>query len=644
MSKSEATIEELVSKIERGELRLPEMQRQYVWRSTRVRDLLDSLYRGFPSGAILLWETDEAVPQRDFAISQGKNPYRSTCLLLDGQQRLTSLSAVIRGQPVSVRGKSHPIEILFNLEHPEQSPVTEVDELGSDEEEDEIKPIGDEADSTEDELLNRFNRMTFVVATRKLEQLPQWVKVSDVFKTDDDAPFFERANVNSFKDPRYVKYQKRLARLRGIRKYSYRMDVLEHTLSYDEVTEIFVRINTKGTQLNQADFAMSKIAADSNYGGSILRKAIDYFCHLAVKPEFYMQMKKDKEFLDSEYAQKIAWMKDSNSDIYNPDYNDVLRVAFMFAFDKRSKLSDLVSLLSGRDFADRKFKEEIAEQSFKDLKRGVLAFINAYNFEQFTLAITSAGFISPKLLNSQMTLNFAYTLYLRLHESGEIQKSDIKKYVQKWFIFTTLTSRYITSPETRWGQDLRTIAEKGFLCYFTELELAELSDNFWDVQLVSRLETSSSTSPYFNTFIAAQIWNADRSLLSASSKVSDLLSAGDMHHIFPREYLKQHGIREKSQYNQVANYVYLDTSVNIAINKKAPNEYFRAALRQALGDVEIGETRIGTLTSEADFWKSLEANSIPVDVMEMTSENYLKFLQERRRLMAKRIKDYYYSL
>ena len=210
MSKSEATIEELVSKIERGELRLPEMQRQYVWRSTRVRDLLDSLYRGFPSGAILLWETDEAVPQRDFAISQGINPYRSTCLLLDGQQRLTSLSAVIRGQPVSVRGKSHPIEILFNLEHPEQGPVTEVDELGSDEEEDETKPIGDEdeADSTEDELLNRLNRMTFVVATRKLEQLPQWVKVSDVFKTDDDAPFFERANVNSFKDPRYVKYQK----------------------------------------------------------------------------------------------------------------------------------------------------------------------------------------------------------------------------------------------------------------------------------------------------------------------------------------------------------------------------------------------------------------------------------------------------
>ena len=239
-------------------------------------------------------------------------------------------------------------------------------------------------------------------------------------------------------------------------------------------------------------------------------------------------------------------------------------------------------------------------------------------------------------MNSQMTLNFAYTLYLRLQESGEIQKVDIKKYVQKWFIFTTLTSRYITSPETRWGQDLRAIAEKGFLAYFTELELAELSDTFWDVQLVSRLETSSSTSPYFNTFIAAQIWNADRSLLSASSKVSDLLSAGDIHHIFPKEYLKQHGINEKSQYNQVANYVYLDTSVNIAISKQAPNEYFKVALKQASGDVAIGETRIGTLTTEADFWKSLESNSIPLDVIEMTSKDYPLFLQERRRLLAKR--------
>src|SRR5688572_13018024 len=178
MAKAEATVEELVGMIERGELRLPEMQRRYVWRSTRVRDLMDSLYRGYPSGAILLWETDESVPLQDFAISQQRNPYKSTRLLLDGQQRLTSLSAVIRGEHVKVRGRRRPIELLFNLEHPEElAVVTEVDEDADDDDD----LIADEADSTSDELQRRFESMTFVVATRKLEQQARWVRVSDVF-------------------------------------------------------------------------------------------------------------------------------------------------------------------------------------------------------------------------------------------------------------------------------------------------------------------------------------------------------------------------------------------------------------------------------------------------------------------------------
>ena len=226
MAKAEASVEELVTMIERGELRLPEMQRRYVWRSTRVRDLLDSLYRGYPSGAILLWETDEAVPLQDFAVAQQATAFQTKRLLLDGQQRLTSLSAVIRGQSVTVRGRRRPIELLFNLDHPDKlAVVTEVDENGDDEEDD-IDIDSDAPDSNEDELQRRFNDMAFVVSTRKLEQMPQWVKVSEVFKTDNDAPFLKRAGVSGFDDPRYEKYSQRLARLRGVRKYMYRMDVL----------------------------------------------------------------------------------------------------------------------------------------------------------------------------------------------------------------------------------------------------------------------------------------------------------------------------------------------------------------------------------------------------------------------------------
>jgi hypothetical protein len=257
MAKAEATVEELVGMIERGELRLPEMRRQYVWQSTRVRDLLDSLYRGYPSGAILLWETDEAVPLQEFAVTQQHNPYHSTRLLLDGQQRLTSLAAIIRGQPVTVHGRQRPIELLFNLEHPDElAVVTEVNENDDD---DDLSD--DEVDSTEDELQRRFDTMTFVVATRKLEQLPHWIKVSEVFKTDSDAAFLRRAGVNGFDDPRYEQYSQRLARLRSIRKYVYRMDVLERHLTYDEVTEIFVRVNSLGAKLRSSDLALAQITA-----------------------------------------------------------------------------------------------------------------------------------------------------------------------------------------------------------------------------------------------------------------------------------------------------------------------------------------------------------------------------------------------
>src|SRR3972149_141642 len=225
MAKAEATVKELVGMIERGEVRLPEMQRRYVWRATRVRDLLDSLYRGYPSGAILLWETDSKVPERDFSVSQQTSPYSTNKLLLDGQQRLTSLSSVIRGEPIKVRGRKRPIDILFNLEHPDMlTLVTEVDE-DKDDGEDDV-----DADASDDEILQRLEQLTFVVSTRKLERLPHWVSVSKVFNSASDTEFLKKAGITDFDDPRYDKYVKRLTALRDIANYKYRMDILERSL------------------------------------------------------------------------------------------------------------------------------------------------------------------------------------------------------------------------------------------------------------------------------------------------------------------------------------------------------------------------------------------------------------------------------
>ena len=205
---------------------------------------------------------------------------------------------------------------------------------------------------------------------------------------------------------------------------------LSESLNIDIVTDIFIRINSKGTALSQGDFVMSKIAADENYGGNNLRKAIDYYAHLSRIPSFYDVIKQDdEEFTKTEYFNKIAWLKDEIEDVYDPDCDDVLRVAFMHKYP-RAKLSDLVSLLSGRDFETREFKEEIIADTYARLKDGVMNVFSEYNFTQFMIAIRSAGFISKKLVNSQMALDFAYTLYLILIQNHDVSTGEVKRLVQ----------------------------------------------------------------------------------------------------------------------------------------------------------------------------------------------------------------------
>ena len=176
MGKSEYKVSELVAKIERGELQLPEMQRKYVWTSTKVRDLLDSLYRGYPSGVILTWQPATRVETQDFAVATRSEASGTPLLLLDGQQRLTSLSAVLRGEPVQVRSRKRPVEILFNLDHPDELTfITEVDESSVDDN------GFEDTDDVEDDLIARANRRAFVVSSNQVLALQNWVRVTDVF-------------------------------------------------------------------------------------------------------------------------------------------------------------------------------------------------------------------------------------------------------------------------------------------------------------------------------------------------------------------------------------------------------------------------------------------------------------------------------
>ena len=593
------SVNSILGSIESGEIAIPEIQRPFVWRGSQVRDLIDSLYNGYPTGYLIIWQ-NPTVRLKDGSSATGKK------VLIDGQQRITAIMTAIAGQQILTEDYiQKTIRIAFN-------------------------PLADNDES-------RFEVQTPIHLKDK-----KWIPdISEIFKPDFDSFSFIQQYIQDNPGVNSADINREITKLSGIKNSQIGAIMLVPELDIGEVTEIFVRINSQGKRLNQADFAMSKIAADEKYGGNMLRKAIDYFCHLAVDPAFYGTLKEsDKEFMASEYAPKLSWLKDDNGDIYDPDFGDMLRVSFMHKFG-RGKLGDLVSLLSGRNFIERTYEEDIAQESFSKLHDGVINFMNEYNFQQFVLAIRAAGFISSKLLNSQMTLDFAYTLFLILQYGGEVDKVQIKRYVQKWVVLSTLTGRYINSPESKMDQDLRRINEKGFLNFMQETEAAVLSEDFWNVGLVQNLETSAISSPYFNVFLAAQIYLKDRSLLSGNVDVEDLVAAmGDVHHIFPKQYLKDSGITDKARYNQVANYTYLDTSINIAVGKKAPNEYFRKAKEQSEG----AEGIIGTLKNIEDYNVNLEVNCIPPTVIDMDANDYDAFLGQRRVLMAQKIKRYYNSL
>lgn len=595
---SNIAIEQVLNYIKSGEIAIPEIQRPFVWKPKQVRDLIDSLYTGYPTGYLIISQSPN-MKLKDGTLSEGKK------IMIDGQQRVTALMTSIMGMEVlNADFEKKRIKISFNP-------------LSSDDDE------------------------RFKVQDNAILKDKKWIAdIANIFRTDFKRGSFVSKYCEQNPDMDPDKLHDILDELIGIKNRQIGVITLDKELTIDEVTEIFIRVNSQGAKLNQSDFAMSKIAANEKYGGNMLRKAIDYFSHLAVQPDWYSDMVKDEEFMKSQFAGNVKWLKDDKEDIFDPNYGDILRVAFMAKFG-RGKMKDLVSLLGGRDFESRDYKEEIAEESFAKLTDGVNKFMNEFSFSSFILAIKSAGFISTKLINSQMTLDFAYALYLILNNNKDIDKTQIKHYVSRWYVFTTLTSRYITSPETMMDIDIRRIEEKGFLPYFEELEAANLSDAFWNVGLVQNLETSAINSPYFNVFLASQVHASDNSLLMNGTKVCDLITTiGDVHHIFPKDYLQKSGITEKSKYNQIANYTYLDTTTNIAIGHKAPNEYFSIVFDQCESKV----AKYGNIVDMDTLRSNLATNCIPNDIQNMQAVDYDNFLLLRRKMMAQKIKKYYNSL
>lgn len=600
------SISAILGLIKANDIAIPEIQRPFVWKSKQVRDLMDSLYKGYPVGYIILWKNPN-VKLKDGTISAGKK------VLIDGQQRVTALMTALVGQNIINEDyKTTRIKIAFD-------------------------PFAALTGDDEAEI--------FAVQTPAHIKSSRWIPdIAEIFSDNFSRFKFINDYCAINPDMKDESLDSIISKLKGLVNQSIGIIELSDSLQIDIVTDIFVRINSKGTTLNQGDFVMSKIAADEEHGGNTLRKIIDYFSHLSVEPTYYDYMvTHDLGFCRKEnglYKEKLKWLRNDTESIYDPTCDDVIRVAFMYKF-QRSKLADLVSLLSGRNFETRDYNVEIIDNTYEEMYKGVLNVISEHNFKQFMIAMKSAGFISRKLINSIMAVDFAYTLYLILRESKEVSVSEIKHYIQKWYVLSVLTGRYTSSPESSFYKDLKSIKEKGVVATLQAIEDATLSEAFWNVQLVQNLESTSTINPTYQVYLAAQVYFNETSLLSNNIGIKELIDlGGDVHHIFPKQYLKEQGL-EKNQYNQNANYVYLDRPVNESIGKLPPNEYFSIAKRQCSEDVT---KPIGSINNIDLLERNLAMNCIPNDIFKMDFESYSRFLQERRTLMVQKIKDYYYSL
>lgn len=244
------TVEKLVKQFVGREIRLPEMQRKYVWTREKVRALIDSLYKDYPSGSILLWKTSEPPETRDAAIATERGDGGESYLLLDGQQRLTALSATIAGAAVKIHKnktvQDSKIEICFNINHPDN--LIDSDTAGED--------LDDENGDDE--------HIVFKLKSPAIANNPHWIDVTLLFK---EGPVTVLSRNIKPEDPHYQKYLDRLNKLYNKLEYKYPVHILDKSISYAEVADIFVRINSQGSKLRKSDLALAQVT--SRWGGSM---------------------------------------------------------------------------------------------------------------------------------------------------------------------------------------------------------------------------------------------------------------------------------------------------------------------------------------------------------------------------------------
>ena len=523
MAQTNIKVSELVDKVQRGELTLPEMQRRYVWPATRVRDLLDSLYRGYPSGTILVWETDEEMPVRELAVKATRTPTTSQkMLLLDGQQRVTSLTAILSGEPVQVKSKNRQktIDILFNLEHPEGPPVdiTEVDDIDFTTD---IEDVEDE-ETAERDIQEELKKRTFVVEARALKNDPIWVPVSEIF-IKDPSEILQKTGITSLDDPRYKKYSERLAKIRKIKDYSYNVEILPASMSYEEVTEIFVRVNSLGIKLRGTDLAMAQITS------------------------------KWKGFMDQveDLAKEFEYEDD-----YIIDTGLPVRLMTIFA-TKQSRFKTI-----GRVNKDK------LEAAWKQAGEGLRFAINFLK--------ENAGIDNLKYLSSPFLI-IPIAVYWTLKNNESLTPAEQNQLLH-WLFIAHMRGHYsMGSSESILDADLGILFKGKGLDELTN-QLRQHVKKF-DVDS-SDIANRSIRSPFFSMlyFIFKKQGVKDWwSGLKLSDKHTGNAHTIQYHHIYPKSLLKDF---DKKEVNEIANMAFIGGKTNRNITNKEPKDYMEKIIAE----------------------------------------------------------------
>lgn len=538
---------------ERGAIALPDLQRPFVWEDTKVRDLLDSLFIGFPVGTLVLWYTADEREAR--ALGSASRVLRATTLVIDGQQRLTSLYAVMRGKEIQDKdGNRRRITIAFRPR-------------------DGRFEVADAAIVKDPEFVADVSELWKGPRTPGQIRRDLFKKLAESGRTVDDA-YTEAVEVN-------------LERAHGIGAYRFPTVEIRKTASADideeDVADIFVRINNQGSRLGQSDFVLTLLSV---FHGE-LRDRIE------------------------------TRAREMSRDAVVPiDTQQVLRTSCAVGFG-RARMSAIYKYIRGIDPITGDANPARRVERLETLDRAADECLDSTRWRDYMLRVMHAGFVTDHLVASTNAVTNAYAFYVLGRRSGA-GKARIEEGISRWLFGTLSTARYSGSSESKFEEDLARVSQiptgdvDAFVSALDGMLADVLTDDYWTRTLPAALETQRGRAPAALAFRAAQIVVGTRALFS-DQLLQNLLAppaggtrkASEMHHLFPKAWLQKRGVTDRRRINQVANLADVGWHENGSLGAESPAKY-APRIREQL---KLTDDRWGRMCAEHALpigWESME--------------------------------------